>query len=84
MKLWSYRFGYDVLITLLVLTTISSCTTTKVAGACPGSKNLRCLTGQTCSFDENRGCQVCHCDTPNTKTMEPDGTTSEWSPPPGR
>ena len=31
---------------------------------CPESKNVRCLTGLDCEYDEKRACEVCRCKEP--------------------
>jgi hypothetical protein len=28
---------------------------------CPEYRDLRCLTAPACSYDRERGCEVCHC-----------------------
>lgn len=33
----------------------------KQANQCPGSVARGCVAGQVCSFDRQRGCQVCQC-----------------------
>jgi len=48
--------------TLLLLLAAASCTTTRIAGECPDTEQLRCMTRKICSFDRTRGCQVCACE----------------------
>jgi hypothetical protein len=46
---------------VLLLALAMACRTMPVAGECPESKDLRCLSRKVCTEDRQRGCQVCKC-----------------------
>ena len=49
-------------LSLAVVFLASGCKTTPVAGECPETSNLRCLTKKVCHEDRKRGCLRCACD----------------------
>lgn len=49
-------------ITLLLVFVLGACKTTPVAGECPDSSRVPCLTRRICTEDKTRGCQVCICE----------------------
>ena len=49
------------LASLLILVMLTACKTVPVAGACPDSQGLRCLTVPECVYDRDRGCMQCRC-----------------------
>ena len=52
-----------VLIGLIVLWLLATaCRTMPVAGECPESASLRCMTRKICQEDAKRGCVVCTCE----------------------
>ena len=50
---------------------VGACRTMPVAGECPESTNLRCLSRKVCVEDAKRGCLRCSCE-------------SAWESDPGR
>ena len=52
------------LLTSLMLLALGllACRTMPVAGECPESVNLRCMTRKVCVDDARRGCQACSCE----------------------
>ena len=53
---------HRIAIIIFALLLSSACYTTRVAGECAESVNLKCLTKKICSEDKTRGCQVCTCE----------------------
>ena len=52
-----------VLISRIVLWLLATaCRTMPVAGECPESTSLRCLSRKVCEEDHTRGCLVCTCE----------------------
>ncbi len=49
------------LILVGVLFCLSDCRTTTIAGQCPHSENLRCMTQKQCAYNERLKCQECVC-----------------------
>jgi len=49
-------------VTLSLLMTVAACGPSIVT--CPGSDKVRCLTTPVCTYDKDRGCQVCRCAPP--------------------
>jgi hypothetical protein len=47
---------------LLLVAFAVACRTIPVAGECPESRSLRCLSRKVCTEDRQRGCQVCRCE----------------------
>lgn len=43
---------------------LSGCRTVQIAGECPRSAGLHCMTRKICSPDRERGCQKCICESP--------------------
>ncbi len=59
-----------------------SCRTLPVAGACPESVGLRCLTAPVCTFDRARGCMLCRCGEPEQlPSRRPEDGTRPLAPP---
>jgi hypothetical protein len=50
---------------------------------CPDSQT-RCVTGEDCSFDRNRGCFVCVCREPEAAPQRPAWVPEVPGPPPPR
>ena len=53
-----------IIILLALLAFAAGCRSIPIAGECPETAGIKCLTGKKCSEDKKRGCQVCSCDTP--------------------
>jgi hypothetical protein len=51
-----------LLLFLSACLALSSCRTVPVAGECPESASLRCLSRKVCTEDAKRGCLVCTCE----------------------
>lgn len=62
------------LLALAILATAAACSTTSgrraEGGACAGSQEF-CLAGRDCTFDRQRGCEVCVC-RPADRALRPD------------
>ncbi len=56
-----WRFVFWGLAMVLFMGIATSCKTVQVAGECPESQGLRCMTRKICQMDEKRGCQRCSC-----------------------
>jgi len=59
-----------------------ACATTKVAGECPESENLRCMTRKICDQDKQRGCMVCTCESAWESDRIKAGEDVKGPPPP--
>jgi hypothetical protein len=58
---------------LLLLTLLAACAHTPAADAaarCPESRDLGCVTKVECSYDRDRGCNVCRCSNPWAATHD--------------
>ena len=53
-----------IIILLVLLMFVVGCRSIPIAGECPETVGISCLTGKKCSEDKKRGCMVCSCDTP--------------------
>lgn len=51
-----------ILWILMALALVAGCRTVPVAGECPESAGIQCLTAKICQPDERRGCQKCTCE----------------------
>ena len=51
------------LMTVVLLMTVG-CRTVPIAGECPDSAELKCMTQKQCVEDKRRGCMVCQCEDP--------------------
>ncbi|MFY0565795.1 hypothetical protein ACN28E_18385 [Archangium lansingense] len=69
---WSLRASCAAALLLLALGGCShgSKKARKESTLCPESRGLWCLTPQECSFDRDRGCEVCSCSKPGASEEE--------------
>ncbi len=51
-----------ILTAILLMLPLAGCKTAKIAGECPETVESRCMTRKVCSWDQQRGCQVCGCE----------------------
>jgi hypothetical protein len=54
-----------VILLLVLLMFVVGCRSIPVAGECPDSVTMKCMTGKQCAEDKKRGCIMCRCDAPN-------------------
>lgn len=47
---------------VIFLALLAGCKTVPVAGECPETASLRCLSRKICQTDSRRGCQKCICE----------------------
>jgi hypothetical protein len=50
----------------------AGCATPRVAGECPETAGVRCLSKRVCTYDRDRGCERCSCDAPWNPARESD------------
>jgi hypothetical protein len=56
----------------LLLVALAGCATLKNdSTVCPEYRNLRCVAGESCSYDGARGCRVCQCNNMDAKPGDP-------------
>jgi len=53
-----------ILLLAPVILSLSGCKSIPVAGECPESAGLKCLTRKVCTEDAKRGCMMCTCESP--------------------
>ena len=58
-------------VLVLFFVTLTSCGGSKTAGRCPRAVNSPCLTGEVCTWDKAKGCEVCYCDSLDLKNQLP-------------
>ena len=50
------------LMVIILSFTATACRTITVAGECPETANIRCMTRKVCDQDKKRGCMKCMCE----------------------
>lgn len=56
------RIFWRILCLVIGLALLAGCKTVRVAGECPETASLRCLSRKICQSDTRRGCQKCICE----------------------
>ena len=52
---------------LLLALLFCSCGGPHIAGECPETANKPCLTGKVCTHDPVKGCEMCYCNSADTR-----------------
>ncbi len=47
-----------------------ACAKAQTARPCPEARDTRCMTRVSCSYDEARDCEVCHCSPPTPEPVQ--------------
>jgi hypothetical protein len=66
---------FQLTLAALGLLLLPGCASRPAAGACPETRNTRCLTKMVCAKDTSRGCLVCTCEPP----FRPDNARDDQS-----
>ena len=46
----------------IIIWVFPACVKTRIAGECPQTKHIRCMTRKICSEDKAQGCMKCTCE----------------------